>query len=773
MSTVVLDKSFVVKITFKLKTSPYTTTDRYFCTQNFIDDAYTSQPTTVRMSGLLRDISGLLLSCTDYFPAPRRGHIVLDNTRGSTGHNKRFQDYLTTEEVNEQPVVIYAFEKPIGGAASAIFSEVEFSGIIKKATVAGRNQITLDVEGNTLERQETGLVMTETDFIFLDNAPNSIGRYLPMTFGTAQVPLLWTGNPTGGGTIDFAYARAHDQFPTGGITTLYAKKTEKTESGSQYVAVQSAAAASTAIYGTTLGTRTQVAPSYSGYAYPISVTTPYIITAVEWYLYINTSSGSEIYTWYIFDNGYSTLFNADVPGNVIAQTASLELDIFGSTGEKSPIIPFKDPVVLQPDRTYYIGFKSNLTSGYQAYITQSSLGTTDTQYVFSSNNYWFPANTVGEDDRKYWSLYGCYFDDAPLAIGVGPTGREVAYSYLGLEQITPDYGSYISLGEKLNLYADIEGMVDDGSGTITGVASAPLTTALDAVKFIYHLSGITLQDPHDAETTLETNYARPVDGAGRGRQFNDEIIKEICRQTGCFVYYKRDGSANLWAYGSYQLNDTIPYLSEQDCDLISWTQLDSKSVVNRVQLQYAEVVEALKVQDIQFGQNKSFSKTLDWYNGSTLSNATEIDSWTNDSFELYGDKLLSSGFTSCTFVRDDAHAEFLAKYYLTLFAKPSIIAVIRLPYWKKNFRTIECQTLIDLEHNDAPSSTGTSFDGMGKWPVYSGVEHTSITTGRPWREAKKYRCRVVSRSVNFGIGSTSAPYIDLVLKVIDNPFEIL
>lgn len=138
----------------------------------------------------------------------------------------------------------------------------------------------------------------------------------------------------------------------------------------------------------------------------------------------------------------------------------------------------------------------------------------------------------------------------------------------------------------------------------------------------------------------------------------------------------------------------------------------------------------------------------------------------------FGTRPNNNGWTTLSWVDDDATAEFYAQYLIQSYSQPKTIVELELPFFESDFRTIQCMDVIELSHPDMPATFGTTPDSLTPLPVYSGSVVETANFGFPFRQAQSYRLQVYSRQVIFNIGSNKAPVLRIACKVLNNPYEI-
>ena len=754
--------AFVVKIDFKQKVSPYTVTSRYFSVSNYEEnELYSGQD--YKAYGLLRSITGLGSLVEDVIPTERTGTIELDNTRGGTGYNRRFADWLDKEEIVGQPITVYYLRLDIDdkGGSPDTSLQTEFVGIVLPwRAQPGQSTISLNVVNKFLTPSFPQYQIAST------TAPiRSQGRYLPMIFGAAKVPTY----PLDGAQTNTRYAYATKDtlvYHVGGVTNYYAKDHQ-----GDFVEVLTGPGVSTAAIdlnatGTTYVDTTWVIKTER--AYPIVASTKnYIITQARWQIYGTAGFGGTIDGQLVL-RIYEQEITSDRPGVMIGaaerEKATFDGELRLAAGFNVDFV-FTKPIVLRNDRNYYVSVEETKSGG--SYVVHNRVY----QPAAGTDNFYGREGSSGI--QADWlgpfalvnhlldvKLYGVVLTDSPTAVS--------GFAYFTCTQKAAIGGLSNPNLHELNLVVKATGLLD-GPGTISGTASLDLgTSAGYVIKLLGTIFGGASIDisTFDVGNVTRTTYPRRVDGASKGRASATDIISAIARSSLCKLVPRRNGDLAVWAYGAAQTPSH--YFSEKDCKLKEISSTAVEGVVNTVAIAYAETAIPLNIEDIQTGQPRNFEETLDW----DYLTGTPQAAWSTDSFNLFGERSLSNGFVQLPWIREDGSAEFFGKSTMTVSKKPRWKVEIEVPFIGKGYDASELMDLANLTHIDMPNELGTSAEGVTPFPVENGVPSTNVNEGDIWHEAKNYVCRIVGRKVNFNINNDEGPTIDLVLHVLDNPMEI-
>lgn len=764
------EKTIWVEVGFKNKSTGSDTTYRFGDVYRLAEELYSGSPEI--FSGLI-SLFGLGDEVGEVLPSRRSGSIFLNSSRGTLGANKRIIDLLQDYTLINGMCVLKTFEKQVGILGSSGDVETEFSGRIINISFDKSSQLlTLDVESEPLQKQILQRQITTTRFP--DCPESNIGVYVPLIFGTANVKAYQVEEPTQGlNGIDYAYATTvSTTYPTGGVSVFYARDYD-----GNYVPIQKLASTSTVVLGNDFD-GSETAGAYTGNEIKSAIildltgeTEGYICT--QGFIGLATlgtiSAGGRMLVELYDDSGDDD----GRPGKVIAKQTVNFVDIPGSqttNNEFKGNFSFDRPVVLGPGRTYYLSYERVNESGTERVFPAVHPTNNENLYFYQEGASLAgspPSWGVSNVDQRYGGVYATQItDNASDTRNVAFFELRQAAAYAGSPNPALD----------LDFVVDVNGLKDSSSGTLTGTNNKALSTAVDVARFIINRGNDNLDDStFTPDTILETNYPRNIDGASSRRQVSTTILAEVFKDSACRLVSRRNGDLALWSYG-YQ-STTQSTFTESNSEIISISWGDLRTIVNHVNLQYEKKVTSLEIETLQQGRSKNYAKTIEWSNtlagNDEETNQVEIDAWTDESYQNYGDRVLDDSFESCDWLVEEASAKFLAKYYLTTRNQPPVFIELEVPYWAENFRTLELLDLVNLIHVDFFSPYGTEPIGRAKPFYYSGVALEAFHKGFPLRKAGNYICSIVSRKVSFNLESNEQAKIRFRLMLKNNPMEII
>lgn len=748
-----LERLYIVQVKTKLRNSPYTETTHNLGTVSYeADELYSG---SAKIAGIVVSVSSINRTIGRPVPTRRGVGITLTDARGSWGLDKRFKDLLEKQEIIEQDLLVYTFKKSVGAVGSSGQLKLEFTGKVKSARFLPQAAaVELSAEPDGMPKAIPQTIIDPAVSSFASAPDKNIARPLPIVFGQAQIPARLVG----GTAADAEYAlctTGGTDYPIKSLDTVYAKN----KSG-EYVEVSNPTGANTSLPWSQSAYTTNIDyinGDQEGFEFAQQFTPTHgaILVSIGTTLYATASNWDGVLSCAIYENDESQ----DVPGQRIGfGDVELQGSVSPPAYRQTDTIYFREPIVLEANRTYYLSFRMADNSRSTASVGSLYLSGDNSA---SDVTTW---KSTGAGDPKGWGT-GATFNDKPFQTTFSGAGFTATLSDADnyAHMLVDQYNDVIEEPDlrNLSLVCDITGLTDDSSGTITGTASKTLDNAAEAAGYLLEQCGCSYDlTTFDTEAVLDSSHARAIGGASSGRQSVENILAAVFKNSACVGYRDTSGAFVVWPYGYQQ--GTIHKITEADCRLISWEVFGPETVVTHTDFGYRKLSIPLPLEQVQAGDSTSYAKYLEEQN----SDGGNPGSWTEESYNIYGDLRVSNNTFNLDWIYDDASASFLSEYYLKVFSRPTEIVKIELPYFERNYRDIELMDIIELEHIDNPNDSGTSPDGFTKYPVYSGVAHEEITSSFPWRMAKKYPMRVLSKTLR---GDFS---LELELKVLNNPKEI-
>lgn len=757
------ERLFVAQVKTALKTPPYTETTHNLGTQSFEEgELYTTPSNSPKVTGIISNISSIGRRAGNPIPSGNTVSITLNDTRDSYGRNKRFRDNLEKGEIIDQDVTIYSYKKPIGAVGVIADFKLEFTGRVTGVSISPQgNALTIEAQSKGISQEVLQTIIDPNGASEFANSVESVrGRPLPIIFGRSEA-LCYPLDEQSPITADYGFATT---FGTTHQIQALNKYLSQATGKTKYVEIENPGSGHILDLGNPLGGGSigSSGPDFDDtQEHAVSFTTGtkgVLVEAVRVYSYVDTgwvssNFGDTTCQVNIYENGLGS-----GPGRKLASGYEDRGNpiLRGSTTPPSAPGSFIDTVVLQnfitlePLTTYWISFRNAGWAGTLWYLGHISGG--------DSVTYWHKRSISGEP-----SWFEDSSDDEPCYEFYGPEFSATLGSANNLATITVEGYSGVASANiaQLKLAVEVDGLEDDNSGTITGTVNKLLDNSAEAAACLLSQISETYDiTTFDCAEFMDTTYPRIIAGVSNGRQSVADIISQILYETKCTSYNDASGKLVFFPYGYVQADRQR--ISEADCRLIDWKILGPSTIVTHTDFVYGRSVSPLENEEIQANKPRNYLKTLEQQNA----DGGDPASWTEESFNLFGTKRVSDLVSVLDWIQDDATASFLSEFYLTVYSRPTELVTIEIPYFEKDYNTIEIMDVIEIEHVDNPNDSGTSPDGFTKYPVYNGVAHEEIVSSFPWRMAKKYPMRVLSRTVrdNFTL--------ELQLKVLNNPKEI-
>lgn len=752
-------------------------------TVSFINAPALSVPSDGVYWPILNAINDIGTALGNFVPATMNSTFQIINAPGTFGWQRKFSDLLQRYIAIDQPVVIYYTATEAGDLSPTSWTQA-FKGVVKSINenISDRQQIlTFNIQSNIIDKLDVGYQIVDNgDVNYITAATN---KTVPIVFGeNVEVkPILVNGAEDANATFYYASTFSTD-FKVGGINNYYMRDQVQDP---DYQEVRMAAATSTNIFSRTI---TPDQGRFKRYAATKLVYTPgtdnYIITNVLMRFYGESlfygSFNSEVFVE-IWDRDASTdlprskLARAEVPKSEYADSSGW---LINPSGYFYITFHLDKPVPLINSDGYYLaygqGFDSEINGGAGDYVywaAQTGQSETRLRYIVSSD-------VEGQSTRWQKSTTTTAFKVDYLIRGIAATETTgVAgdsdsggwgYSKIALTHTAAAYsGQKRAELRNMDLVLNIDGMKDNGSGSITGSASSIITRADHAIKLLmYEFNGTnwvantnkySSTDHYSTFSiafTSAAQYRRILAGSVTERQTLQQLIERILRNSAARIGLRSNGKLALWAWGSSQTVAAI--IPQQDIVITAVRRLGTDFVLNRIKAFYNRIFTQTQVEIQAFqGQFADYSGRLDW----TVGTNSLTDLLIGESQDLFGERLLQNG--AFEFIQDSTSMENIANYYLSKFAFPAIEVDIDVPL--NEYSDLELFDVIEVQH---PALS--SF--YGAWPSVDpytiGGETWNWKQGQYTTSAQTYRAQIEGRKIKLGFNN--APTLSLTLELLTN-----
>lgn len=752
---------------------------------------------------ILRRISGLGTDGSKYIPGNSSGQIVLDNSPGSFGEARRFSDLLELYTEVEQSIAIYAAETTATDADPHADFELIATTIIKRGRQSP-DTFTLDVESEGIPRRivnrivaetDTGIDASESSYTVQDK---SLGRALPLVIGEnveVQPVLMSTATIAAAREYPtFAYATTFaDDYINSGVQTYYAKSADGT-----YGAVSTAATTSTLYNGRALdGTETNSGTAVNGtfvtnnseeiVGFAWTETTARVYTDVCHYFYFANATVSGTMGFRVYElTDLPAGLNATTTKRSLLANAKADLnDWDGSIAVRIVRAKLDKPVVTKAGKTYcYVcvapsaGFTNlNFTSGTGGNGDEVIHGTAG----YLSSGPGIVIMGVSLLSRQYGGMNAALMTDYPDPSSGAPTNNTdnegLGYSRFQITQrasitnyTSPDLST-------LDLVVAINGIKDDGSGTVTGSAGAVIKSPRHVARLLLMqwdgsswanslLSTTKYDTQNDAVESSTNALYRTVAGATRGRTGLDSLLNEVCRSVACRLV-RHNGTTQqlaLWPWGNAETNAQLEsvdvVLTDENSTLDEVMGGDRSNIVNSFDVLYDRgFIYTDITRTASEGGAKEYRGVLPW-TPTTYHEGVQLGA---QSYALYGFRDL--GVETFNYINTDAAAKIVARYMNAIFNFPSKIARMDLiDFWE--FRALDLMDVVYILHPDLPSYYGT--DPNAKEPVTDDGDPHFLADGKRLVQAKRYRGIVEGSQINWNLNDSGLLTRSLNIRLLTN-----
>lgn len=719
---------------------------------------------------ILDSINGLGLAAGQSgMPTSSTGSITLLDTFESFGSERRFFDLLERYTPIEQTVQVYATQTALDdNAAYSDFTSV-WKGKCKSISRSG--DLTLDVESQIFEtRYVTQKIIDTFSYSSVNYSvpDSSIGKDLPLIFGSSiQVPAYpATDYSEYTQVANYLYGVNFSQdFKLGAAIQKYYAKCFDGIYRRVYSLNNSTSFGT--LYGTGSNYPTALGLTEHGVDIKIDAGEYYIITNGRW-RFKGQNNGGITPAGNIIFNCYLTNTNSDTPELVpVARAVVPKADYLSNVRGASDFwVTFylDKPVVFGeglrvPRLTMVLdNYDTSLTD-----FVDGGTNATGTYYNKLSNNEW---SIEQSGYVPLYQLYALQLDDQ-IYETVDSTGIQ-RQGFQASQQTVTTTLDPTDISD-IDFIVEANGILDDGSGTITGSASSVIKYPNHILKLLgYTWNGTNWVDSGNYDFTqfstlyssvfvASGTYARFIGGATEGQTTLEDFISELMNQSASQLVQLTNGKLTIWPWGTTQSVSRV--FSDEKTRVTNWRRLDSSSVINQVKIAYAKNLTNAAENDLGVGGGSfNFASILDW----TVTSYPLINMLIEDSAALYGKKPPIK--TELNLINDTTSAETYGYSLLRQFDHPHTLAEVSVDFWQN--KDLELMQIVELVSPVMPSYLGTTTHA--RLPTYDGND-VQVSQGDYWKRATRYRCQIISRVISWS--RSTLPSLVLGFRVI-TPYHL-
>jgi hypothetical protein len=714
----------------------------------------TRQSTDGRYFPVLKSFSGLGMAMNGELPAESSGSVVLDNTRGSFGYQRRFVDLFERYTPIEASIDVYCnftsptdFE-PDGGRVTV------FKGTIKSATASG-DDLTLSVNARQLPKR---IVTKAIDPVAFPSAPTSaFGRHLPIVFGSAVEvgPVLVSAAGSTSPTLAIATTLGNTHAILG-VTEFLARDKSGTfrrvfENTTVDTAVYGYAAAANAA-GYTLQTTAEAIREID-----LSGLDPYLLTGG--YIGIYQPSGGTI-------NSELTIRLYTASTNQGSQREQIEeFKITHTTtgvGYGPVYFTLREPHVMDTSKRYWIGV--HRTTGGLNWATNTG-----------NPSVAMRERLISEGDAAPWRLaflstasnFVLFAAKITPSYSSAPDENGLGYASFAVTQ-TALTGTQIDLS-KIQWVCNVSGLIDDGSGNITGSAGSLIINPFYAVSLLCRrwsgaawvageLDTALYSTTHGAIQGGSHQLSRTIKGRTEGRTTWIELVGSILRSAAARVVMNSAAAAGKF-FGIYGwgYNQTSVYqFSDENSRVTDIEFSGTETIVNALQFYYDRKISTADIAKITAeGSFAEFAGALNWYSGANAI-ATALAS---ESKAVFGTRF--NGTARMDWIPNTTSAEILARYMLGTFGRPFTFVTVEAPL--RAIKDLQLLQVVDILDPEFPAYFGSSASADGLHYAATPIE---ISEGSYLKRAVSVRAQIEAREVS--ASDRGIPMMRLRCRVLDN-----
>lgn len=726
---------------------------------------------------ILLAVSDIGYTMNNYLPNPTSITLTLDNQRGSLGFNRRFSDLLAHRSFVDQDIALYVYRLSLDVTSTeGQPRDTLFSGKIREIAVQesdGVSRVLIYCNSFPLSNRRFAF---ELDRNIITIPSESVGKYVPIVFGSSvEVAPIRTGSD---GDSDVTYvwgSTLWTQFVNDGIQTYYARGRD----GKNYRVTNAASITTDLLSHTGATTSTLTASEANEYACKINYTDlsdNYIVTKI--YMTFTGSVGNAGIVagtthFAIYDRKPSRNRPRAAPiaqGSFDNSTYNTE---WQTAADFTADAMLDEPVFLHGTKGYFISFSfrdlGTMVAKVPMFTTTSDLGMKwrTTQHAwgllisFTSRAPKFKFRGLNLSGANTTPANAAYYD------GLGYSTFIVLSPAASTGQEKPDT-------TKIEWLLEVNGIEDDGGGTLTGSAGTVLEQPNHIIKLLdYQWDGFgtsTWSATNKLDTTFfnatfatsygsAAPYQRKIGGTSRGQGILSDLLTAICRNSASRLAPNTLGSLSLWAYG-YRASAAFD-IPQEHIRAIGVKVRAADTVINRVRFQYNRDYIVLATRFVsQNGTVVNFRSEMSSLSVDTINlgtSATTFAKLSTDSQSLFGLRYLFDD--KYEMISDSTTANNVAHFLLSRHQYPEMVATFEVPL--EPYRTIKNLDIIKFRSAEFPGKFGTSPVARD---VTLGGTVIDPKLGEELIKAKTYRAQVEGVTIQNLTGR--APSIRIEARII-------
>lgn len=717
---------------------------------------------------LLKSYSGLSLEVgQDGLPTSGSGSIVINDQWESLGENRRVFDYFDRYTPINQTVTVYRGINTLGDLTLPSWTLL-YTGKVESYS-KDKETLTFSVSNNLLESKiTTAKITTDLAASGYSVPDQSIGKDLPIVISNTDITvpaysLDWSASTAG--SCRYAYAtRIGSSFvanPT--PTAIYAKDMDNV-----YRSLFPAGTAFGVIGNASIGSNYPSNPGLSESIIPFALSSVgsggVIVTGVSWWckgqpahavdatgqitfkVYrslstsidtVNMAAWEEVYSKDISKSGYTTQLYAGADFFVDCPFDSAI--VLGGAGIDS----------IQDYSIFAIGIKlSNYTGSTATDFTHGG--------VFALGGTYFYRTTFGGDTTLgtgYVPILKVNCATFSTASSPALNEKGLGFSYVNISPtLTTSRVSELDIAVTLP-----NGLTDDGSGSITGVAGQALTYPHHIAKALgWTYNGTSWADGSIIDTTTFSSlytifsagsYQRKITGFTSGSTSLQDLLYTIAKEMSCAIVPLSNGKLALWPWG----NTGSVVRTFDDSSILEYgatEETDPSTVINNISVEYGRSFTEI------FDQYQASGKAENLQGVVVINKGTSgyYSSLLSNSETLYGKRELEE--SGSQWIGDVTSATTRALYYILRHEHTHRTFNITVSYFDNT--DLKLMDIIDVLSVHGPAFQGTT--SKARLPTVGGVDCDPLK-GNYFKQAQRRRVQIIGLNNDY-----DGDYPKLVIK---------
>lgn len=752
---------------------------------------------------ILLSAGGWGVSMGTFLPEPLGTQVVIDDSAGSLGFERRFSDLLARyTPINQTISLQYAYaNSDYRGTFS--WTTLWYGTCIGVQRSDDRISLEVSSVGVPTWKMTRTLSADDDATIPID----SVGADLPLVFGEGVevVPVCMAVNAARNEASYAFGTNLGNSFLVKSLNSVKVLNELSAEKNSrqEWTQVTSAswASPSTAVYasGTTLGgTGNYYWQHFQNFGEEITVSSAYLCSGA-WVRFRGTGDGAynpsnAKFHISIYQDDLKGYPNTEVAKGEVAKSTYLtelrlgtgttfdvhvKFDKFvhvgGISGMKYYIIFEQDyntpPEASNPDPVVHANRSGSGQTVYGIPLKGSTVG------GYTPETTTFSEKGSQTDWAPIWGIYGVAFTYSS-ALGYGSQDSD----HLGIAKA--DFKYYDNAASQtgpdlsqVSMVFDVDGLRDDGTGFATGVGY-DLVTRVDHVLTMlgarpdpgfWDISNTWMvadSTTYDYSTPLGSAlsfYYRQLNGYIPGPASLADVLAEICRNAATRIVRRNAADSteaySFWLWGG--LRDPVAVFTDENSKVIGWEVLRPETIINQAKIYYHRrhsIVDAQRT-----ARTKDFREytglVYEYYSGTGWYSSEEARTYFANSFDLYGQRLAQA--QDYPLLNTEASARCIFRYLAATYAHPFMMVTLEADFI--DFGTVEALQIVEVLSPSLPAYWGTST--YARWPTYSGTTVTMSDEQYPKR-AERYRAIVEGKEIFFSEGGV--PRVRFTLRLLQN-----